>query len=280
MRKKYLIFLVFSSLLIQSCNKIDDPFIPLAPKEWYGKRALIEDYTGHFCPNCPDAAVKAALIDSIYGDKVVIIAIHCTDYFSRPRPPQFPEDFRTETGNLWTDFFGIANLPSGMINRINFPQKTHILTHDTWASNVSTVLSQIPEVDININLSYDTISKKITGSATTKFLKTIKKKLQLQLLLTEDSIIAPQQNHSVLQTNYVHRHMMRDAINGSWGSSLTSGISSNLIDSEILYPFVYTIKQNFSQDTPGINWKHASIVAFVYDTDTYEILQVAQKHLN
>lgn len=279
MKKFQFIFLVFASLLIQSCNKIEDPYIPLTTKEWYGKRALIEDYTGHFCPNCPDAAVEAAKIDSIYGDKVIIIAVHCSEYYSKSRPPQFPEDFRTETGNTWYNFFGISGLPTGMISRINYPLNTHKFEYNKWKSNVSNVLSQIPEVDIDINISFDSITKKVTGKTTTKFLKTIKKKLQLQLVLTEDSIIAPQQNNSTYEPNYVHRHMLRDAINGSWGSLLTNGVFENLINSEIPYPFVYTLKQSFPQNTPAINWRHASIIAFVYDTDTYEILQVAEKHI-
>ena len=280
MKKFQFIFLVFTSLLIQSCNKIDDPYIPLTTKEWYGKRALIEDYTGHFCPNCPDAAVEVAKIDSTHGgDKVIIIAVHCSEYYSRPQT-QFPEDFRTETGNTWYDFFGISGLPTGMINRINYPLNKHKFEDKKeWASNVSNVLSQIPEVDIDIKISFDSITKKVTGKATTKFLKTIKKKLQLQLILTEDSIIAPQQNHSIYDPNYVHRHMLRDAINGSWGSLLTNGVSENLINSEISYPFVYTLKQSFPQNTPAINWRHASVIAFVYDADTYEILQVAEKHI-
>lgn len=279
MKRIISILSVLTIFSFYSCDKINDPYIPLPQKEWYGKRALLEDYTGHFCPNCPDAAAKAALIDSVYGDKVIIVAVHSNDYFSKPRP-NLPEDFRTEAGTAWYNFFGIATagLPNGMINRANFPQKAHIVYHDLWPSKVANVLSQIPEIDINISSSFDTITQKLTGKITTKFLKTIKKKLIIQLLITEDNIIAPQQNHTEIVPNYVHRHMLRDVVNGIWGAQLTNGIIANTVDSELTYNFNYTLKQNFTPDTPGINWKNASLVVFIYDSDTYEILQANEKH--
>lgn len=279
MNKNVIIILISLLVFFYSCDKINDPYIPMPVKEWYGKRAIIEDYTGHFCPNCPDAAAMGALIDSIYGDKVIIVAVHSNDYFSKPRP-NLPEDFRTEAGTAWYNFFGIASagLPNGMINRTGFPQKSHIVYHDLWPSKVSKVLSQIPEMDIEINASYDTVAKKLSGTVTTKFLKTIKKKLMIQLLITEDSIIAPQQNHTNIDPNYVHRHMLRDVVNGIWGAALTNGLAANTVNSEINYNFSYSLKQNFPPDTPGINWKHASLVVFIYDADNYEILQANQVH--
>jgi len=279
MKRITIIFSIMILIFFYSCDKINEPYLPLPAKEWYGKRALLEDYTGHFCPNCPDAAEKAALVDSIYGDKVIIVAVHSNDYFSKPRP-NLPEDFRTEAGTAWYNFFGIATagLPNGMVNRANFPQNAHIVYHDLWPSKVAYTLSQIPEIEIEINSKYDTTNQKLTGTVTTKFLKTIKKKLMIQLLITEDSIIAPQQNHNEIVANYVHRHMLRDVVNGIWGQQLTNGISANTVDSEITYNFNYTLKQNFPPDTPGINWRNASLVVFVYDSENYEILQANQVH--
>lgn len=279
MKRIILLFSTLTIIFFYSCDKINEPYIPLPAKEWYGKRAMLEDYTGHFCPNCPDAAAKATLIDSVYGEKVIIVAVHSNDYFSKPRP-NLPEDFRTEAGTAWYNFFGIASagLPNGMINRTDFPKKAHIVNHDLWPSKVAKTLSQIPEIDIAINSNYDTLAQKLTGTISTKFLKTIKKKLMIQLIITEDSIIAPQQNHSEIVPNYVHRHMLRDVVNGIWGTQLTNGLTANLVDSELTYNFAYTLKQNFPPDTPGINWKNASLVVFVYESDTYEILQANQMH--
>ncbi|MFZ4739809.1 MAG: Omp28 family outer membrane lipoprotein [Bacteroidales bacterium] len=270
MKKFSFVYLLFASLLIQSCNKIDDPYIPLAPKDWYGKRVLLEDYTGHTCLNCPAAANIAANIKTLYGDKIVIISVHA-GYFARPET-DFPEDFTTTASEIWYKFFGVNGNPKGMINRKGVLNKTNILNPGDWASMTGTVMTEIPEVDLEIMPEYDTTTKILKGSVKTKFLKTIRKKLKLQILVTEDSIIAPQKNGTTTIANYVHRHVMRGTVNGSWGDVLSNGQNNSIIDTEISQNMLFTFD-------PSWKSKHCTIVAFVYDSDTYEVLQVAEKHI-
>jgi hypothetical protein len=274
MKNISLLYIVLASFILQSCDKIDEPYTsPVPAKAWYGKRILIEDYTGHKCPNCPTAAVIANDLKSLYGDQIVIMSVHA-GYFANPTPPNFPEDFRTPAGDEWDVFFGISNAgnPNGMINRVGFPTTTHIVNPNSWAAKVGSMMTEIPEVDINISTSYSNSDRKLTGQVKTKFLKTIKKKLKLQILITEDSIIAPQQNASTIITNYVHRHVLRGAVNGSWGSALTDGLANTPIDTEISQNILFTLDSAWSSG-------HCTVVAFVYDADTYEILQVNEKHI-
>src|ERR1035437_3018648 len=44
------------------------------------KKELLEDYTGHKCPNCPSAGVIANSILAANPDKVVAIAVHAGWY--------------------------------------------------------------------------------------------------------------------------------------------------------------------------------------------------------
>jgi len=203
----------------------------------------------------------------------VIMSVHA-GYFSEPALPNFPEDFRSTAGNEWDLFFHISNAgnPNGMINRVGFLSNTHIVTPSAWAAKVGSMMTEIPEIDIAITTAYTNVDKKLTGQIKTKFLKTIRKKLKLQILITEDSIIAPQQNASTIIPNYVHRHMMRSAINGSFGTVLTDGLSNSPIDTEISQNFLFTLNAAW-------NSGHCTVVAFVYDADTQEILQVTEKHI-
>ncbi len=275
MKRFYLFYIVIASLFLQSCDKIDEPFtIPVPAKAWYGKRILLEDYTGQRCPNCPGAAIIANDIKSLYGDQVVIISVHA-GFFAEPKPVlNFPADYRSDAGNEWDGFFGISNAgnPNGMINRVGFPTTTQIVNPNAWASKVGSMMTEIPEMDITISTSYSNTDRKLSGTIKTKFLKTIKKNLKLQLLITEDSIISPQQNTTSVIPDYVHRHMLRGAINGSWGSVLTDGQTNTPIDTELSQNLQYTLDAIWKS-------RHCSIVAFVYDADTYEILQVAEKHV-
>ena len=95
---------LFLSVLIafSACDKIDsDNFIDgeiIVQPEDIDRKILIEDFTGHKCQNCPDAAAEIHNIQNTFPNQVVAIAIHA-GYFSEPNPPQAPyltTDFRTE----------------------------------------------------------------------------------------------------------------------------------------------------------------------------------------
>ena len=85
--KKYLLILI-SILIITSCDVEEGPFI--TGSNTYvnpDKKVLIEDFTGHLCPNCPDAARELEAIHDIYGDQIIGMAIHVSTTFARPNHP-------------------------------------------------------------------------------------------------------------------------------------------------------------------------------------------------
>jgi hypothetical protein len=275
MKNIYFTLIFLLSVFLASCDKIDDPYtLPVPVKAWYGKKVLIEDYTGHKCPNCPGAAVDANNLKNLYGEKVIVLAVHA-GFFAKPAPPTLPEDFRTLAGDAWNTFFGFTQYPNGMINRKGYPN-THIAASGDWAGKTALALAEIPEIELLITKTYNPSDSSISGKVTASFLKTIKKKLKLQIVITEDSIIAPQINATTTIPDYVHRHMLRASVNGDWGSTLTDGNSFSLIDTELSHNYQYSLKA-----TPLINYKikHCSIIAFVYDDVTKEILQVEEKHI-
>ncbi|MCX6232186.1 MAG: Omp28 family outer membrane lipoprotein [Bacteroidetes bacterium] len=272
MKKFHFIYLFIALVAFQSCNKIDGPYTtPVPAKEWYGKRILIEDYTGHKCPNCPAAAVVANDLKTLYGDKVVIISVHA-GFFAAPSVSPFDtNDFTTTAGDAWNQFFGFQSYPVGMINRVGFPTLSHKIDKDAWNTTVSNMMTELPEVDITITPSYNPVTRKLSGQVTTKFLKTIKRKLKLQIVVTQDSVIAPQQNASAVITDYVHRHMLR-AVNDNWGKDLTDGTTFTSIDTKLTQDMSIDFKTNWFG-------KNFNVVAFVYDDNTKEVLQVAEKEL-
>ncbi len=277
MKRFLFIFSIISSIYFSSCDKINDPYtLPVPVKDWYGKKVLLEDYTGHKCQNCPSAAASAANIKEQYGDKVIILSVHA-GYYALPSPPNFPEDFTTSEGNAWDVYFGISpnGLPKGMVNRKGYPITRH-LDHGEWASKIGIALAEIPEVEISVKNTYNPADSSINGKINFKFLKTIKKKLKYQILISEDSILAPQLNSTTIIPNYIHRHMLRASVNGPWGNDLTDGSIFNLIDSEISKSYLYSLK---AKELVKYKTKDCSIIVFVYDDNTKEILQSEEIHI-
>ena len=119
------------------------------------KKVLIEDFTGHRCPNCPSAAAELEALENAYGDRVIGIAIHPHSNFSIPNPlssSQYTYDFRTEDADNIDDLFDMtsAGLPVGMVNRIGF-NTNHQLSKDEWGEKVQDELEKDPIFSININ---------------------------------------------------------------------------------------------------------------------------------
>ena len=113
--KKYLAILS-SILIITSCDIVEGPYLtdetinPIdTTTNTYVKKVLVEDFTGHKCPNCPDAARELDAIHDIYGEQIIGMAIHVSKSFARPYPasqaPSFQYDFRTQWGDNWDDFY-------------------------------------------------------------------------------------------------------------------------------------------------------------------------------
>lgn len=237
------------------------------------RNILLEDYTGHTCGNCPQAAVKLNEIHNLYGKKVIAIAVHA-GFFAEPTAAgTYSIDYRTPAGDAWDGFFGnsAAGNPNGMINRKDYTTSTHIKNHNAWASEISNLINQAADAKIILTPNYNTATKQLNLEVKTKFLKTLSNNYKLSVVLSEDSIISPQkdysQNPSTLY-NYTHRHVLRGAINGNFGEVLNaSAVAAN--DSITKVFSNYAINSAFNENK-------LYVIAFIYDAASYEIIQAEE----
>jgi len=105
--KKFSVLLLLVAFVGISCDKVTNPIVKtdtaVGSKFRYNsndtlshfKKVLLEDYTGHRCPNCPTGSsiIKKNLIPR-YKDSLVVIAIHAGD-LARPFDKFINQDFRT-----------------------------------------------------------------------------------------------------------------------------------------------------------------------------------------
>ena len=178
---KYIIATLFGILLfnITSCDIIEGPYLidnntnPVDTNTFV-KKVLIEDFTGHRCPNCPAAAEELVSLQDFYGDRVIGIAIHpSSPAFSTPSPltaSSYTYDFRTQFGDDIDNIFEITTvgLPRGMVNRTGFDTQ-HQLGKDEWSSIVQTELEKAPIFGITLssNVSNGNGTISITAEALT-----------------------------------------------------------------------------------------------------------------
>ena len=294
--KKYCTIILFILFYVSSCDIVETPYMNTenisqidTNSNNYVKKVLIEDFTGHLCPNCPQAATEIEAIHDIYGEQIIAIAIHVTKSFARPYPasqaPNFQYDFRTSWGDDFDNLFDIssAGLPRGMVNRIGFPDN-HKLGKDEWANAVTNELNKEINFGIMINSSNNNIS------ITTQVLNNISGSYNLVVCLTESGIINWQKDGTENIENYEHNHILRSVLLDEALSSNINYETNQEIQKNITYNLTELEEYNIDYSTNVAelgngnagNWNsnNMSIVAYIYNTNTKEIVQVEQNNLN
>jgi Outer membrane protein Omp28 len=279
MRK--LILLLLPTLWLAGCDYVDEPLGdvegPVGPGASVPRRILLEDCTGHTCNNCPQAARIAEDLKDLYGDDLIIVGVHMVDGFSEPIPPTFDADFRTEAGAAYEETFDITSLPKGMVSRKRFNNSVK-LSREDWGSAAAAIHGQEADLDLWFeNVTYDTGSNTATLTVKAACVKPMSGDHALTIYLLEDSIIDAQLDQDAdpdLVLDYVHRHVLRDNVNDTWGAPFVVG--SAAVGDTLVASYTYPLSANVLEPA------HCSLVAYVYSTggsDQYEVKQVAEAKL-
>jgi len=296
---KNIITLFSFILIITSCEIVESPYeidngnITPIDTNSYVKKILIEDFTGHTCQNCPSAARELEAIHNLYGDQIIGMAIHVSKAFARPYPlsqaPNYQYDFRTKWGKEWDDLFGISEigLPGGMINRTGYPIE-HRLGKDEWLSRVITELEK--EIDFGIKITSDVNGNQLGITINTEILNNLNGDYKLVVCLSESNIINWQKDGAEDVEDYEHNHALRSLLLNENLSTSSNYTSADKIEQTILVN-LSTLEEfniNYSQNTAELgngnagewNSSNMSVIAYIYDNTTQEILQVEEANLN
>ena len=243
------------------------------------KNALVEDYTGHKCGNCPAAASELKNLEATYGVKVIPIAIHA-GYYALTNAT-YSTNFQTTTGNDYDTQFGnsAAGNPNGLINRTGYGTASYIKQWSSWGSAIAQQIAIPADFKMTITNNFNTGTNLLNTTVTIKALSNLSGQYKLVVLLTEDAIIAEQLDYSKptgsqFIPNYEFNHVLRGAINSSWGDAIFSS-SINANDS------VVKLFTNYSVST-SYNANNCHVVAYVYDANSasptyYEVLQAQEE---
>ncbi len=271
--------LLVTALLAAGCDYVDKPKEVVEPNdngptETVTRNVLLEDFTGHKCNNCPQANSIAAQLISIYGERFVAIGIH-SGHFAVPELPlgdgRYDTDFRTPDGNIYHDTFGPQSYPQGMISRVPFQNST-MIGRTNWSSATAQLINTTADLKIWCeNYSYSPGTNNVQVTVKVAAQRAITGDLNLTLLVTEDHVIDWQLDGVVDIPAYDHKHILRGAVNSTWGQALVSG-SAAVGD---------TLEQTINFQLPAnvLQPANCNLVAYVYRTDDRQVLQVIEKRV-
>lgn len=280
MKIHHLIFSIFFSIIFSSCDKIETPYKEIVGCPELGprtRRILVEDYTGHTCGNCPSAALVAQNLKDVYCDQVIIMGVHAGFFAKIKSGPKYTTDFTNEDSQEYDVTFGnsIAGNPNGMINRTEL-NGSKIIQPANWETALLNLKDLLADVSLDVTSTYDGISNSIDVEVDATFFNTLDGSYSIVVSFVEDNIVDWQKDYTKPSDeedieDYQHKHVYRGNINGTWGDV----IDRNLTVEDTEHTFTYTY-------TPDPSWdiSQSSLIAYIYNTSTYEILQVAESHVD
>ena len=256
MKLKNIVALAALGLSFTACDDIKESerYIPVTPDTKTEKAVLIEDFTGMNCVNCPNAAEEIQKIQTAYGaEKIIAVAVH-------GEMPGLSGPLANALGTEYYNHWGVETLPIGMVDRQGLQNYT------SWMATADARLkAQVTPLSLSLeNTVYNEDARSITVQVNAQAEADLTAKLQVWI--TESNIKSFQKMpDGSTNLNYIHNHVLRDAVNGAWGEPITLDAGVN---QQVTYTYAIPEDKNW-------NAENLAVVAFVYNEGG--VVQVVEK---
>ncbi|MBK7966616.1 MAG: Omp28-related outer membrane protein [Bacteroidetes bacterium] len=272
--------IILALAITSACDKIEGPYgssgtIGPVGGDTVVQNVLLEDFTGHTCQACPNAHREASRLHGIYGERLIILAVHA-DFWAAPYPlgaPFFTYDFRNSISTqIATDFNVIGQpFPKGMVNRMLNPGTSNQLVFDWagWESKIDQWANAVATAGLEITPGYNSGSNIMTAEVKVKAVSDLTDGAHLAVYFSEDNIVKWQKDGSINDSTYVHNHVLRGSFNGMLGEDLgviTAGDS-----------LIKSYSASLAPADVVANKVH--LVAILTNTVTKEVIQVTEVKL-
>lgn len=270
-------------ILMSGCDIIDDPIVPFSvgyQEDLYGpppvfetptttsKNVLLEDFTAHQCGNCPDAGVIAETILNANPGRVALVAIHAGNLAAVNQNSVFDTDWTTPEGNVYWDQLDFQANPLGRINRAG--GTGNFYGPAEWTTTVNEFLNETSTCQLQIALGYVAENGHLNIHVNGHFTGTNVNSTNLVVLITESGLYDAQlwyNNEPSTVEDYHFKHTLRGSITGPLGLEFSApGVTAG---ATIQKDYTFTWNSDW-------NIENVHIVAFVYDTETGEVLNVVE----
>lgn len=242
------------------------------------RNVLIEDYTGHKCPFCPNAAAKAEEIAAAHPDRVFVAAIHASPEADGRGEFQvvddtYKRDFTNPQGlEMAINFFnlgiGFTSNPRGNVNRSPITEDGNYFTNQSfWEDKAVEILASGLDVNIQAKSNYFEETKGVFLHTETEFLNDISGNYNIVVYVIENEFIAPQTmpDNSTNSTYKHHDIHLGNLFNETWGRPVGNGEIT--AGTKVKTDFSYLIPDGLTKDD-------IHFLVSVINRDTYEVMQV------
>jgi hypothetical protein len=307
MQIKLILFFVISlGLGFSSCDKVENAYesspsieldTTLYPGNWQDYvdneypnfsentntniNVLIEDYTGHKCNNCPDAATIAHDIHENNTERVFVASIHADPgsqmSFQQADPASsYNTDHTNPDGYAYgiefENGFNFIGNPQGTVNRKTVGGKMFDFS-GTWQSRASDIINT-NDLKVNIQSQFNYYPSTNGGFLHVELEKLTSDEITINTVVyvIQDSLVDWQlMPNNTNNEFYVHRDKHLGSIdNNPFGIEAFNTVSSS--GSKVLLDYSYEIPA-------GLVTSNMHLLIYAYNTETYEILHVIKQKI-
>ena len=243
----------------------NDRLIPISAEVDSARTHVLLEFTGFRCVNCPTAAETAHELQSIYGERLIVVSLH-------PASNPFTQgkyDYTCSAADSVYQFMGgmaTTPFPAGNID-IAKVSGNYFIDPAEWGGQLLTAMADTVCPSLSAEAEIDTITRLITVTTYAYADSTLD--AQLAIWVTEDSIHGMQaMPDGTANTDYIHRHVLRTtAFDSPWGTAIRL---ENMV-----------APRHTTFTLPGnCNAAQCHIVALLLDINDYHILQAYETTLD
>ena len=273
-----LLFLLFPLLALAEEQEV---FVSKEPAK---RKAVIEEYTGVRCGNCPDGHKAEAALLKKYPGQLFAINIHAGS-LSGPISSTDP-DMRTSKGTTLNTTYQIPSYPAAVLNRHKFGSSYNMEVKNSRETEWGNYMQQIFRMDSYVNIA----AKGDLDWATRKLKLTVQlyytgnvpagtTSNRIHVAMTQDEIIAQQAGANVNPAQvtsdgrYRHLHVFRDMLTPLNGDTVKS-IGK---DSLITRTYEWTLPEEIN-NIP-LDLLNTNFVVFVAESQS-EIFSACEPEIN
>ena len=232
------------------------------PTESLDKNAILEEFTGVSCPNCPSGHQVMAQILADNPDRAFCVAYHPWNS-SFTTPYTGDPDFRRHYADAFytTPYCGTSRyMPSSFVHRRLWAPPERLTSRADWPAYANTIMAEPSPMNVGMATSYDEGTSILTVIVDIYYTDDFLGEHNLMVTLAENGLISQQSGAS---GPYTHKHTFREAFVEQWGDPIVADASAGTF-----------YRRTFTYDYTATDYimENCELLAFVLDNTTEEII--------
>jgi hypothetical protein len=246
------------------------------------QNVLLEEYTGHTCNACPNAAIVAFGIQENNPNRVFVVSIHAgpggMTFFQQynPNASSFYTNHTNNDGLTYGEHFqngfNFLGNPSGTVNRQTVDNRMFDFS-GTWSTRTANLLANT-DIKIRMQSAFNYFETTNGGYLHVELEKTanVSDPINTVVYVVQDTLVDWQvMPNNSYNPDYVHKNRHLGSIDNRPFGRVTFN-SSSTVGEKVILDYAYKLPDDIAPD-------NLHFIMYAYNTETYEIYQVIKQRI-